>query len=324
MHMEVFTAREVTRALPMSTAIDLMEAALKDLALGQVVQPLRTVMRLTPPRMLGLMPAWLKPADIVGTKLIAVVPGNAAVGLPSHQGVIVLFAASTGTPLAVVDAESITAIRTAAVSGVATRHLARPSAQRLALLGTGRQARTHLAAMLAVRPIRDVWVWGRNPEHAQALQRDAARTTSATVRVAPTAEEAAAQADIICTVTSAATPVLAGRAVQAGTHINAVGACLASDRELDTAVVQRSRLFADQREACAHEAGDYLIPLAEGAITERHLLGELGEVIAGTVAGRTAENDVTVFKAVGLAAEDIAAAHYVYASRLETPSGSRD
>jgi len=302
----------------MSAAIDLMEATLQDLAADQVVQPLRTVMPLAPPRVLGLMPAWLKPADIVGAKLIAVVPGNSQVGLPSHQGVIVLFAASTGSPLAVVDAESVTAIRTAAVSGVATRHLASPSAHRLALFGTGRQAHTHLAAMLAVRPLREVWVWGRNPAHALAFQREAIRTTAATVRVARTAREAAENADIICTVTSAATPVLAGRWVRAGTHINAVGACLATARELDTALIQQSRLFVDQREASEHEAGDYLIPLAEGAISARHVLGELGEVLRHTVPGRQADDDVTVFKAVGLAAEDIAAAHFVYSSRVST------
>lgn len=256
------------------------------------------------------MPADVHDPPALGVKAITVLPGNQGTAFDSHQGVVLLFAPDTGSLIGIVDASSITAIRTAAVSGVATRLLAREDASDLAILGAGVQARTHLQAMRAVRPINQVRVWSRSAARREAF---AAWATGQGVHVMATesAEEAASGAHVICTVTASTTPVLQDAWVAPGTHVNAVGASLPEARELESALIARARLFVDRRESAVHEAGDYLIPLREGTITEQHIIGEIGELLLGVDKGRTTTSEVTVFKSLGLAVEDVAAGSWL-------------
>lgn len=296
----------------MVDCINLMEEAFKDLAEAQIQMPLRSIMMFGGRKIFGQMPSWLERQRVIGTKVITMVPENRDRGMASHQGLILLFSADDGTPWAVVDAESVTAIRTAAVSAVATRWLARHDASCLAILGTGQQARTHLEAMLAVRPFTRILVYGLHRERALAYQQEMMEQLRCPLEVADSVEEACAEADVICTVTSSPTPILASCDVKDGCHINAVGACRADERELDSALVARARLYVDRHESAQSEAGDYLIPLKEGAITSDHMVGELADLVSGQVAGRENASEVTVFKSLGLALEDVAAAYYLY------------
>lgn len=312
MALRVLTQSDVTRLLPMAECIEAMAAALRALAQGRAQLPLRTVLRLSEGRgLFGVMPAELLDPHALGAKIISVFPGNEGTGLDSHQGVVLLFDVRTGTPEALLDASSITAIRTAAVSGVATRALARPDAGDLAILGSGVQARTHLEAMAAVRPLTRVRVWSRRADHADSFARWARHHLGIEVEPAGDPARAVAGADLICTVTASSEPVLRGDWVAAGCHVNAVGASTPGARELDTALVVKGRLVVDRRESALHEAGDFLIPRAEGAVSEAHILGELGEVLLGRVTPRTGPADITLFKSLGLAIEDLAAGELV-------------
>jgi ornithine cyclodeaminase len=210
------------------------------------------------------------------------------------------------------DAAAITAIRTAAVSAVATKLLARRDARTLVILGSGVQARSHIDAMLAARPFTRVLVWSRNDDHARALSSDAGALHG--IEIARVSDLAAAvrQADVVCTVTAAREPVLRGEWLQPGAHVNAVGASIPSARELDTNAVARSRVFVDRRESALNEAGDVLIPIREGAITADHVLAELGEILEGGAVGRRNDTEITLFKSLGLAIEDLASAHYLH------------
>ena len=314
---------EVRRLLPMAECLGVMEQALGALARGEALLPLRQVLML--PGGVGAfvaMPAHLSEPAAMGLKVISVFPGNHGTGLDSHQGAVLLFETERGRLLAIMDASSITAIRTAAVSGVATRLLARPDASTLALLGSGVQAETHLEAMALVRPLRRVRVWSRDAAHAARLATTARARHPFEVTVAATAREAVQDADIVCTVTSSRTPVLEGEWLPAGAHVNAVGASLASARELDTAAVVRSRVYVDRRESAAQEAGDLLIPRAEGAIGDDHVRGEIGDLIAGREPGRRSPDELTLFKSLGLAVEDVAAAHHIFARARATGAGT--
>jgi ornithine cyclodeaminase len=250
-------------------------------------------------------------------KTVAVVPDNPTRGLDPHQGTVTLYDGTTGEVLAVMNASPITAIRTAAVSGVATRALAREDARVLAMIGAGHQAHPHMAAMLEARPFEEIRVSSRSRGSAERL---AAEWPAA--RAVDTNEEAVRGADVICTVTQSAEPVLRAEWLEPGAHINAVGACFPHTRELDTETVVRSSFFTDRRESCENEAGDYVIPLKEGAISNGHIKAELGEVLAGTATGRTAPDEITVFESLGLAVEDLAAAEYLVRRAQETGSGT--
>ncbi|QAY65896.1 ornithine cyclodeaminase family protein [Paenibacillus protaetiae] len=311
--MIVIGQNEVSELLSMETCITLMENALKDLSAGQAEQQLRSVVPVREGGLMGLMPAYLIRQQIVGAKLISVFPGNHNRGLPSHQGAIALFDSATGALKAIVDGRRVTAIRTAAVSAAASKQLSAPGSRTLSLIGTGEQARSHLEAMLLVRPIEQVKIWSPNRRHAEQFQSEMEHLYGSRLRISlcATAEQAVSGTDIICTVTSSTTPVLQNEWIPDGVHINAVGACRAADRELATGIVKRSRLFADRRESAESEAGDYLIPLQEGAIGNGHLIGEIGEVLLGQIEGRTSDHEVTLFKSLGLAVEDLAAAAYI-------------
>ena len=316
--------REVVALLPMTECIDAMANALATLARGGAVLPLRQVVRLPDGRnAFALMPAVLDAPAALGAKVITVVPGNDATKYDSHQGVVLLFDTEFGRLLAILDASTITALRTAAVSAVATRLLSRPASRTLALLGAGVQAATHLDAIRAVRPIEVVRVWSRSGTRAERFAEQAAASGTRVV-VSPTARAAADGADIICTVTSSREPVLFGEWLSPGTHVNAVGASLPTARELDTAAIVRSRLFVDRRESALNEAGDFLVPKRGGAIGDDHIVAEIGELLVdgSTARGRRSDDEVTVFKSLGLAIEDVAAAHRIYTRAVATGAGT--
>jgi alanine dehydrogenase len=313
----------------MQECIEVMERALRQMARGDALLPLRTVIRLSDtPNAFACMPAVLGRAESasLGAKIITVFPGNDATTLDSHIGAVLLFDSRTGALVAIADASSVTAIRTAAVSGVATRLLARDDARTLALLGAGVLALPHIEAICAVRPVQRVRVWNRSRARADALVERVRRRKDLVhieVAICESAREAVAGADVICTITSSRTPVLEGAWVPRGAHINAVGASLPTARELGSALVAGAKLFVDRRESAFKEAGDFLIPLGEGVIAETHIRGELGDVLDGRVQGRTADGEITIFKSLGLAIEDIAAVRHVYERSLASDRGAR-
>jgi ornithine cyclodeaminase len=304
---------EVAQLLPMRECIEAMAQALASTARGEVVLPLRQV-TILPDNLgaLACMPAFAGSLGGIGVKVISVFPGNHGSAFDSHQGAVLLFDAEHGSLRALVDASEVTAIRTAAVSAVATRALAREDAGDLAILGSGVQARTHLEAMLLVRTIRRVRVWSPSAEHRDAFAQRESRRLGVEVEPVASAQSTVAGADLICTVTGARQPVLRGKWLGAGAHVNAVGSSLKTSRELDTEAVLRARLFVDRRESALHEAGDFLIPKAEGAVGDDHILGELGDVLLGKVGGRESPDEITLFKSLGLAVEDLAAVRLIY------------
>ena len=310
---------DIEHVLSMEGCIAAMTDALSALAREQVHQPLRSIVRAPgAPGFLGLMPAW---RNAFGLKAICVFPGNPARGLDAHQGVVLVSNGETGEPVAVLDASSITEVRTAAVSAVATRLLARPEAGDLAIVGAGVQARAHLTAMAAARKLRRVRLVSRSLESARRLAARANATVP--IEVVQSVEEAVRGADLIVTATSAPEPVVRREWIAKGAHINAVGACVPRARELDTLTVAAGALFVDRRESAQSEAGDYLIPLREGAIGPDHIRGEIGEVLVGTRPGRTSPDEITIFKSLGLAIEDLAAAELCIRTARERGVGTR-
>lgn len=302
-------AAEVERLLPMPVCIDAMADAFRCLARGGADQPLRTTIAL--PEGAGslyVMPARLDRPATTGVKLLSIVPANEGTGQPSHQGVVVMFDPVHGQVVALLDAAAITAIRTAAVSALATRLMAREDATDLAMIGSGVQARSHLEAMMAVRPIRRVRVWSPDRGRREAWADWARGTHRVEISAAESAEQAVGGADLVCLVTSSPGPVVYGPWLRPGTHVNAVGAHTPATRELDTASIRNARLVVDLRSAALAEAGDLLIPIAEGAITADHIAAELRELVTGAVTGRESVDEITVFKSLGLAIEDVAAA----------------
>jgi len=300
----------------MPECIATMEDALKALALGEVHQPLRSLVRAEGSAgFMGLMPAYrggARPA--YGLKEVCVFPGNPLLGLDTHLGAVLLHDGETGELRAVINASAITAIRTAAVSAVATRALARPNAKTLAIIGAGVQARTHLAAIPLVRDISDIRIASRTRAKAEAI---AGATVYASV------EEAVRGADIIVTVTSSREPVVKREWIADGAHINAVGSSVAAARELDSATVAAAALFVDRRESTVNESGDYLGALTDGAVGgPEHIRGELGELLLGRVEGRRSDSQITLFKSLGLAVEDLVAAQFLYDKAAASGGGT--
>lgn len=310
--MEQMDKRQVLRRLSMAGCIGLMRTVLQDDAEGKSRQYLRTVTPLPGNNLLGFVPAYLGTGDYFGAKVITVFPGNHQAGLPSHQGSVLLFDAEHGALRFMADGDAITQIRTGAVSAVATDLLARPDAKRLALLGAGAQGRSHLEAMALVRRLTEVTVWDVRPENARRFAAEMAEKAGCPIRACSCAEEAVRDADIICTLTPSPTPVLESSWVKPGAHINAVGACSATARELSSDLVARCLLYGDSIESVEKESGDYLIPLSEGVIQKGHLRGTIGQLLCGETTGRTSAQDVTLFDALGLAIEDVACAKYLY------------
>ncbi|MBI5564553.1 MAG: ornithine cyclodeaminase family protein [Chloroflexi bacterium] len=324
MKLLILNQAEVEQLLPMSDCITVMMDALMALARGQVHLPLRMVVR--PPEaagVLALMPAYVSGENAAfGIKIIGVFTGNPALGKDSHQGAVLLLSGETGEPLALMNASAITAIRTAAVSGVATRVLARAESGDLAIIGSGVQAKSHLAAMTCVRPIRRVRVVSRNPAHAQQFVRDVRDVYAFPIEAVGTIEAAVRDADLIVTATSSSEPVLKREWVSHGAHLNIVGASQSFAREVDSATMAASSLFVDRRESTINESGDYLFALREGAITADHIRAEIGEVLVGARPGRINPDEITLFKSLGLAIEDLAAAEHVYREAQKTGAGT--
>ena len=320
MKLRVLSANDVTRLLPMRECIEVMERALAAFARGEVVQPVRLMTRTADESgVLALMPAHVGGIGF-GFKAVTVFHGNDERGLPSHQGLITLIDAETGTPLALMDGTRITAMRTAAVSAVATRHLARTDASVATIIGTGVQARTHAEALACVRELSEIRIVGRRPDAAQQLAAELADRLPA--RAFDDAAAALDGADIVATVTASPAPVFAPEAIAPGTHINAVGAYTATTREVPSETVAAARVFVDDRTAALSEAGDLLLAIADGAIDESHVVGTLGEVLIGQVQGRTDAQQITIFESLGLGLEDIAAASQVYGRALEDGIGT--
>jgi ornithine cyclodeaminase/alanine dehydrogenase-like protein (mu-crystallin family) len=313
---------EVKRLLPMDECVELMENVLADVARGSVWQPLRFVIRPPEePSLMGLMPAHRAgPAASYGLKVICIFPSNAERGLDLHQGGVLLFDGETGALRALLDASAVTAVRTAAVSGVATRLLARKDARRLAILGAGVQARSHLDAMAVAGEFEDARVWTRTPERAAAFAAEAQAPFP--VEAVESAEEALRDADVVVTATTAKEPIVQREWLAPGTHVNAVGSSIPTTRELDAETVAASALFADARESMVNEGGDYLFAVREAGIGPDHIRAELGEILIGSGEGRRSDDELTVFKSLGLAAEDLAAAEHVYARALAEGAGT--
>jgi ornithine cyclodeaminase len=304
--VRVLSEHDVYRLLPVADCIAPMRQVLAALAREELYNPLRSVIR--PPQaatLMGLMPAHRSaPSPVYCLKTVCIAPGNAARGLDSHQGFVAIFDGETGQTRALVNAGAVTAVRTAAVSAVATELLARPESTTLAILGSGTQARAHLEAMREVLPIERVRVWSRTPGNASKLD---------AVEEAESAEEALCGADVVVTATSAPEPVLRREWLAAGAHVNAVGSSIPTTRELDSATMADAALFVDRRESTLNEAGDYLFPAREGKIGPDHIRGEIGELLIGAVQGRRSPTEVTVFESLGLGVEDLAAAETVLA-----------
>jgi ornithine cyclodeaminase/alanine dehydrogenase-like protein (mu-crystallin family) len=324
MTVTVLNHQEVKELLPMSECIDVMEHAFVALARGEIEQPLRTIFR--PPKVKGvmaLMPTFRGAGmPLFGLKAICVFPGNAAIGKDAHQGAVILFDGTTGELRAIVDASAITAIRTAAVSALATKALAPADASTLAIIGAGVQARTHLEAIACVRKLGRVRVTASRKENAEAFAREMQAQFPCDIGAADSSEAAIRDAQIIVTATTSRDPVVRREWLAAGAHINAVGTFSPKARELDTATMVAGSLFVDRRESAFNEAGDYLIAAAEGAIGPESIQAELGEVLIGKHPGRTSQDEITIFKSLGLAMEDLAAAEYCCLKAREIKKGT--
>jgi len=321
MKVLIINQHEVRQLMPMADCINIMERALTELARGNVINPLRSIVPVPNEKgILGLMPSTME--SDMGLKIVSVFPGNHGTEYDSHQGAVLLFETEHGQLLSIQDASEITAIRTAAASGLATRLLARENSSSLAILGSGVQARTHVEAMLAVRPVRSARLWSRNVEHAEQFASHISKAHKINVEVFDSAEQAVKSADIICTTTASPDPVLMGDWLERGVHINAAGSSFKTKRELDTAAVVKSKLFIDRLESTLNEAGDFLIPQSEGAMDESHICGEIGDILIGKVQGRQSDDEITLFKSLGLGVEDIASARHIYDQAISQNMGT--
>ena len=317
----ILTEQDVRAVLSMPDLIDAMQRTLAAYSTGRAAQPLRTVIEVGADKsFFGVMPASLPDTPALGTKLVTVYGGNPARGLPSHLATIVLLDPETGGLLAVLDGRYITEARTAAVSAVATRLLARPGAATLGIVGSGVQARSHLEALACVAPLVRVRVWSPSRERRERFVHEAV-VPHGTIAAVDSAEAAVRDADLIVLATSSRTPVVKTEWIADGTHICAVGACRPDQREMDGPLVARARVFVDSRTGAMAEAGDLVLAIAEGHFAADRIAGELGELAAGRVAGRRDAAEVTLFKSLGMAVEDVAAAHLAYERAAERGLG---
>ena len=324
MSVLVLDSETVFATLNMPACIDLMAATQAAISRGEIELPLRSMLKVSDGAgYFGVMPGEIGSREVFGAKLVTLFPANPGRGIPTVQGHVLLFDRVDGTPLALVEASSVTALRTAAASAAATRVLAREGAATLAFLGCGVLAETHLDAMLAVRPVRDVRIWGRNLEKAAAFAQRHADREGVEVRAVADAAEAVAGADLVCTVTGSYTPVLEGDWLSPGAHVNLVGAHNPATREADGRVLERGRVYTEITEFALAEAGDLLLAIEEGHFARTDIVGEIGQAIDGQVRGRSSESEITVYKSLGNTAQDLAAAHYVY-TRVTENSAAAD
>lgn len=311
--MIVLSEKDVAALLPIEAAIEIVAKTMVTVSDGGATIPLRTIMPVGGKNMLGMMPGAMSEPATYGIKLVCLFPDNPEAGYSSHQGAIVLFEPEHGAAIAMMNAGHLTAVRTAAASAVATRALSRDDARVLAIVGTGEQAEHHLDAMIAVRPITEVRVAGRRAARTEAFVAEArARFPDVMFSAGTDAQAAVDGADIVCTVTSASEPVLSADWIAPGTHVNAVGASVPSKIEIDPDLAVRAALFADYRPSIFAQAGELIALIKAGRVGEDHVLAEIGEVLAGSHPGRTAPDQVTLYRSLGIAAQDLACAHYCY------------
>lgn len=320
----VIRKEDIAALASMDDLIHAAAQALRKTSNKVAVQDVRRVLELpdAPGACLSIMYAAIGDQPLFGAKVLSVFPGNFAHGLPSHRGAIVLFERSFGRPVALVDGGEATAWRTAAASAVATRALSRPGSSALALLGYGEQAARHVGSISAVRPIRAIRVWGRDVAKARRFV-ETQRLAGFDAQAFADAREAVAGADIVCTVTSAVEPILRGEWVAPGTHINAVGASVPSCRELDSECVRRSRVWVDYLPMALTSAGELVDAIKAGLIDRAHLRGEIGAVLEGQIAGRESDADITLYRSLGVPAQDIEIANFLYAAAKSTGRGTR-
>jgi ornithine cyclodeaminase/alanine dehydrogenase-like protein (mu-crystallin family) len=310
--MRVIDREEVAKRLTYEVCIPIVRQAMMAFSKGETRQHLRSIIPLAQGHLFGIMPGALGESAAFGAKLVSVYPENFDQGRQSHQGLVILFEPVTGAPVCVVHAGEITAIRTAAASAVATDALARAGAQRLAILGYGEQAATHARALKRVRDIRAVRVWGRSRSKAEDFCRRMHAELGIPFSVAADVEAAVSDADIVCTVSGAREPILKGSWVRPGTHLNLVGSSMAGPAEVDTELVVKSRFIADSREGVLRQGAEFLRAKQAGAIDDAHIVAEIGQVLAGQIAGRTSEAEITVYKSLGHVVQDLASAWALY------------
>jgi ornithine cyclodeaminase/alanine dehydrogenase-like protein (mu-crystallin family) len=313
--MRFIDREEVSRRLTYEMCIPIVRRAMVAFSRGETKQLLRSLIPLSDGRIFGIMPGAMGAHAPFGAKLISVFHENFARGIQSHQGLVILFDPETGAPVCAVHAGEITAIRTAAASAVATDALARKNARRLALLGYGEQAQTHACAIGKIRDLESIVVWGRSPARARAFAERMQAELAVPVATAGLVQEAVAEADIICTVTSAAEPILKGEWVRPGTHVNVVGSGYAGPAEVDNDLVVRSRFIADSREGVLHQGAEFLRAKAAGLIGDDHIVAEIGQVLAGEIEGRRSTDEITVYKSLGHVVQDLATAWALYSQQ---------
>jgi ornithine cyclodeaminase len=312
MKLRLLNAQDVRSLLPMGRCVDLMRHAMLLVAHEKALQPIRS--SLWHPNgtgLLSMMPGYTADPHWLGIKVVSVFPENFGTERGSHQGMVLLFEPEHGSPVAVVDGREITAIRTAAATAVATDVLARSNAASLAILGYGEQAYTHLQSLLLVRPFERILVWGRDFAKAQQFCERAAPPIRSRVEAVRSVREAIDEADVICTTTAAAEPILEGQWLRSGQHLNVVGSSIPTTAEIDFDAVARCRLFVDYKDSALELAGDFRRAREAGAVGEDHILGSIGDVLAGRIVGRTSDQDVTLFKSLGMICEDLVATDFV-------------
>ena len=311
--MRFIDREEVAKRLTYEMCIPIVRQAMIAFSRGETRQLLRSIIPLSDGRLFGVMPGAMGAHAVFGAKLISVFPENFARGIQSHQGLVILFDPESGAPVCVVHAGELTAIRTAAASAVATDALARKDACRLTLLGYGEQAATHARSIGKVRDLKSIVVWGRSPERARAFAERTQAELEVPISAAGSVKEAVSEADIVCTVTSAAEPILMGEWVRPGTHLNLVGSSHAGPAEVDSEVVVRSRFIADSREGVLNQGAEFLRAKAAGLVDDKHVVGEIGQVLAGEIEGRRSAEEITIYKSLGHVVQDLATAWALYA-----------
>jgi alanine dehydrogenase len=320
--IRILTREDVQKALPMSEAIEAVKRAFAQLSAGRADVPLRTSLDVPSHNGVTLfMPAYLADDDAMAMKIVSVFNDNPSKGLPLIHALVVVVNAETGAPEAVMDGTCLTALRTGAASGAATDVLARQDARVTAIFGAGAQGRTQLEAICAVRPIEEAWMYDIDQARAETVAGEMSESLGLPIKVAETPGQAIHHADVICTATTSSSPVFEDVHVQPGTHINAIGAYTPQMQEIPPETVLRAKVIIDHHEAALAEAGDLLIPMERGLMTAEHIHAELGEVIAGVSAGRETAEEITLFKSVGVAVQDVATARAVLEAAPEVGLG---
>ena len=322
-HFRLLTEQHVHALLPIIDLIAAMESALAKFSAGDVLQPVRSVLMVGPTKAyFGLMPAYVPAPASLGAKLVTVFGENHAKGLPSHLATILLLDPDTGSLIALMDGRYITEARTAAVSAVSARFLAKPNASTLAIIGSGVQARSHLEALQHVRQLEQVRIWSPRPHSRQQFVDDMSSRVPVGITACESAEAAVRGADLIVLVTSSKTPVIEDGWVSPGAHVMCIGACRPDQREMDPQLVKRGRLFVDSRGAALVESGDIVMNVAAGLFDKSHVRGEVGELVLGRISGRVSDGDITIFKSLGMAVEDVVAADLVFRRASESGAGT--